>query len=122
MRNKRTAVTALVLSVLGACIATVGTADDGKINLRVKVGDAAESQLIVVDGHRAEVNASGFGVALVPTVSGGEVTLSLTISDAESKIVATPRIRGRFGKTMSVTIGFDSGSSLTVEFRPERSN
>ena len=119
MTNKQTAIT-FALSLVAASSGLLAGADDGKIRLRVKVGDAAESQLTVVNGHRAELKSSNLDVALVPTVSHDEVMLSLTLTDSDNKIVGTPRLKGQFGKQMKLVLGAESASPVTVLLTPER--
>jgi hypothetical protein len=119
MRMQHTAVS-LALAVAATCVGLVASADEGKIHLRVKVGDVAESQLTVVDGHQAQIKSPNLNLMIVPTVSKDSVMLSLTLVDADNKTIGTPRLKGAFGEQMKLVLQPESGSPLTVLLTAER--
>jgi hypothetical protein len=112
---------AVAFALIGCGIAGV-RADESKISLRVKVGDAAESRLTVVEGHKAQLRSPDLDLELVPTVLQDVVMLSLTLNDADKKVVATPRLKGRFGEQMKLVLRPESSSPMTVLVTPERIN
>lgn len=119
MRNTCSVV--LVAFALGG-YGVVAVADDTKLSLRVKVGDAAESRLTVVDGHKAELMSTELHLELVPTVSQDSVMLSMTVKDADKGVVGTPQLKSRFGHEMKLVLRSETKSPLTVLITPERIN
>lgn len=120
--KRTTAAVAIAFAVIGFGAGLAARADESKISLRVKVGDAAESRLTVVEGHKAEFRSPDLDLELIPTVSQDVVMLSVTLNDADKKVVATPRLKGRFGEQMKLVFRSESISPLTVLITPERVN
>jgi hypothetical protein len=120
--NSRPTRLVVALGVIGLCASAIASADEAKVQLRVKIGDANEALLTVVDGHKSELKSAGLDMAVTPTVSNDRVVLSVTLADADQKIIGTPRLTGQFGQQMKLVLRPDSGSAITVLLTPERIN
>jgi hypothetical protein len=120
--NSRQTRLAVALGVIGLCASAIATADEAKVRLRVRIGDANEALLTVVDGHRAELKSASLDMAVIPTVSHDRVVLSVTLADADQKVIGTPRLTGQFGQQMKLVLRPESGSAVTVVVTPERIN